>query len=158
MPYTDVYALQACLDVISSDKGQELRQNLVRMSRYARKQLVHVLKCIPGEILSVDNSPSRTHDSGLCSPIIPIFTPLVQNLADHLLKKGYAVTPFTLPAVRRPRIRMIIHAHNTEEDIDSFINTLVQWTTTQGRDGIPAVVRSSVERRDRQYMKARARL
>ncbi|KAF9240436.1 8-amino-7-oxononanoate synthase [Melanogaster broomeanus] len=118
MPYIDVYALQACFDVISSDRGQE--------------------------ILSVDNSPSRTHDSGLGSPIIPIFTPLVQNLADYLLKKGYAVTPITLPAVSRPMLRVIIHAHNTEGDIDSFVNALVQWTTTQGQDGVPAVVGSSV--------------
>ncbi|KAF9229889.1 8-amino-7-oxononanoate synthase, partial [Melanogaster broomeanus] len=95
MPYIDVYALQACLDVISSDRGQELRQTLVRLSRYAHKQLLRASKCIPGGILSVDNSPSRTH--GLYSPIIAIFTPRVRNLADYLVKKGYAVTPFTLP-------------------------------------------------------------
>ncbi|KAF9240438.1 8-amino-7-oxononanoate synthase [Melanogaster broomeanus] len=144
MPYIDMYALQACLDVISSDRGQELRQNLVRLSCYAHKQLLHALKGIPGGILSVDNSPSRIHDSSLCSPIIPIFTPLVRNLADYLLKKGYAVRPITHPIVKRPRIRMIIHARNTEEDIDSFVNALVQWTTTQGQDAILAVVRSGV--------------
>ncbi|KAF9244940.1 8-amino-7-oxononanoate synthase [Melanogaster broomeanus] len=157
MPYTDLYALQASLDVISSDRGQELRQNLLRLSRYAHKQVLHALKCIPGEILSVDNSPSKTHDSGLCSPIIGISTPLVRNLADFLLKKGYAVTPFTHPIVRRPKIRVVIHAHNTEEEIDSFVNALVQWSTMQGQDGVPAVVGSGMGA-DRQYMKGRARL
>ncbi|KAF9240439.1 8-amino-7-oxononanoate synthase [Melanogaster broomeanus] len=157
MPYTDVFALQACLDVISSDRGQELRQNLIRLSRYAHKQLLHALKYIPGGILSVDNSPSRTHDSGLCSPIIAIFTPHAQNLADYLLNKGYGVTPMTYPIVKRPRIRMIIHARNTEEDIDSFVNLLVQWTMKQGQDAVSPVVRRSVGA-DTQYMKARARL
>ncbi|KAF9240440.1 pyridoxal phosphate-dependent transferase [Melanogaster broomeanus] len=104
MPYTDVYALQARLDVISSDRGQE-----VKIWRI-------------------------TYGS-----------------------KGMQLRPSQHPAVRKPRIRMIVHARNTEEDIDSFVNALVQWTTTQGQDGVPAVVGSSVDA-DREYMKARARL
>ncbi|KAF9230684.1 8-amino-7-oxononanoate synthase [Melanogaster broomeanus] len=156
MPYTNVYALQACLDVISSDRGQELRQNLVRLSCYAHKQVLRALEGVPGGLLSVDNSLSRTHDSGLCSPIIAILTPLAQNLTDHLQKKGYRVTPITYPLVKRSRIRMTIHTHNTEEDIDSFVNELLRWTVMQGQDGVPAVAHSSVGA-DRECVKAKAK-
>ncbi|KIJ63830.1 hypothetical protein HYDPIDRAFT_112799 [Hydnomerulius pinastri MD-312] len=154
MPYTDIYALHCCLDVISSERGQELRQSLNQMARYAHKQLTNALRHVPDGILCLEPSSSVVENSGPCSPIIPIFTPLAQNLADCLLEKGYGVTPMTYPIVRRPRIRMIAHARNTEEDIDSFINTIVQWALRQ--DAGPLVVRG-VEGRYHD-VEARARL
>ncbi|KIK81239.1 hypothetical protein PAXRUDRAFT_197988 [Paxillus rubicundulus Ve08.2h10] len=92
------------------------------------------MKRIPKHILSLDDSPLITtgaHGSGLYSPVIPIFTPLAQGLADYLLEKGYGVTAMTFPVVKRPMIRMIVHARNTEGDIDSFVNELVQWAARQ---------------------------
>jgi 8-amino-7-oxononanoate synthase len=156
MPYTDICALQSCLDIISSERGQEvsclqitphwlisfrllslnvkLRQSLHHLSRYAHQQLLRAMKRIPNHILSLEDSPSITtgvHGSGLYSPVIPIFTPLAQSLAGHLLEKGYGVTAMTFPVVNRPRIRMIVHARNTEDDIDLFVNELVQWAARQ---------------------------
>jgi len=54
-----------------------------------------------------------------------VFTPHASDLAEYLLQKGYGVSPLTYPVVKRPRIRVIIHAMNTEEQIDSFINELL---------------------------------
>ncbi|KIJ15404.1 hypothetical protein PAXINDRAFT_169242 [Paxillus involutus ATCC 200175] len=129
MPYTDICALQSCLDIISSERGQELRQSLHHLSRYAHQQLLRAMKRIPNHILSLEDSPSITTGS----------------LAGHLLEKGYGVTAMTFPVVNRPRIRMIVHARNTEDDIDLFVNELVQWAARQsvgpGWDPGSAVVR-----------------
>lgn len=72
---------------------------------------------------------------GLCSPVIPVFTPYARRLADYLLQRGYPVVPMTYPVVEkeRPRIRVIIHAGNTEEEIDSFTYELLAWAERQER-------------------------
>lgn len=91
------------------------------------------LKHVPETILALDKSDAIVviPDHGLCSPIIPVFTPKASELAEHLLQRGYGVSPLTYPVVKRPRIRVIIHAMNTEEQIDSFINELLVWAKRQ---------------------------
>lgn len=100
-----------------------------RLSRYARKTFSVALKNIPESILALDDSDAMAVESahGLYSPIIPVFTPRASSLAEHLLKKGYNASPLTYPVVRRPRIRVVIHAVNTEEQIDAFTDELVAW-------------------------------
>jgi 8-amino-7-oxononanoate synthase len=72
-------------------KNLKLRQSLHRLCGYARKQLLNALKRVPDGILCVDKSVAETHDHGLLSPIIPIFTPRASHLTDYLLKKGTAL-------------------------------------------------------------------
>ncbi|KAF8137119.1 8-amino-7-oxononanoate synthase [Boletus edulis] len=135
MPYTDVYALEACLSVVSSTRGQELRQRLNHLCRYAREQLFIALKHIPDTILAVDEPDASTapSDRDLCSPIIPVLTPYAKRLGEYLLQRGYAVTPLPYPIVKSSRIRVTIHTGNTEEEIDSFIGALVAWAKRQER-------------------------
>ncbi|KAF9220837.1 8-amino-7-oxononanoate synthase [Gyrodon lividus] len=159
MPYTDLYALSSCLDIISGERGQELRQTLNRLCRHTHKQLFNALKRVPEGLLSVDNlfaTVADSHDSGLCSPIIPIFTPLAKSLADYLVEKGYAAVAITYPVVKRPRVRLTLHVCSTEKDIDSFINALVQWATKQGQDSVPSLVRRVGS--DNRFVEAKARL
>ncbi|KAI9455313.1 PLP-dependent transferase [Boletus coccyginus] len=135
MPYTDIYALEACLSVISSPRYQELRQRLIRLSRYAREKLSISLRNVPHTVLALDKpvATAVVSDRDLCSPIIPVFTPWARKLADYLLQRGYPVVPMTYPIVERDRsrIRVIIHAGNTEEDIDSFTSELLTWAEQQ---------------------------
>ena len=51
-----------------------------------------------------------------------MFIPWARRLADYLLQRGYPVVPMTYPGVEKewPRIRVIIHPGNTEEEINSF--------------------------------------
>lgn len=121
------------LRAILSFPSLQLRNSLHRMSRYARQKFVIALRNIPAAILTLDKSDATNEvpDHALYSPIIPVFTPRVEKLADHLLQKGYAVTPITYPFVKQPRIRVIIHARNTEEEIDAFINELLTWAEGQ---------------------------
>jgi 8-amino-7-oxononanoate synthase len=68
-----------------------------------------------------------------------VFTPYAGGLADYLLQRGYPVVPMTYPVVEkeRPRIRVIIHASNTEEEIDSFLNEILTWAERQVRASPP---------------------
>jgi len=62
-----------------------------------------------------------------------VFTPWARKLADYLLQRGYPVVPMTYPVVEkeRSRIRVIIHAGNTEEEVDSFTSELLTWAAQQ---------------------------
>ncbi|KAF9220819.1 8-amino-7-oxononanoate synthase [Gyrodon lividus] len=161
MPYTDIYALQACLDIISGERGQELRKTLNRLCRYAHKQLSDCLKRIPDGILTVDNlfaTVGDSHDIGFCSPIIPVFTPHAGSLSDYLKERGYAAVAITYPVVKKPRVRVSIHVRSTEADIDFFVNTLMQWAIRQGQDSAPSVVRSVSSGREYATVETKARL
>ena len=69
--------------------------------------------------------------NGVCSPIIPVSTPQVKKLADYLRERGYAVTALPAPIAKTSRIRVSIHAGNTEEEIDAFANELLAWAERQ---------------------------
>ncbi|KAF8841560.1 8-amino-7-oxononanoate synthase [Paxillus ammoniavirescens] len=145
LPHTDIIGIQSCLDIISGERGEELRQRLNVLCRYAHKQLLSALKRIPDGILSVENLSSNTvvtRDLGLCSPIIPIYTPLANSLSDYLKLKGYSATATMYPIVKIPRVRMSVHVSNKEEDIDSFIDIIVEWGTKQVQGGVPPVVKT----------------
>jgi 8-amino-7-oxononanoate synthase len=51
---------------------------------------------------------------------------------------------------------MIVHARNTEGDIDTFVNTLLQWATRQGQSVGPFVMHNVSS--DNQYVETKARL
>ena len=118
------------------------------------------LKNVPETILALDKSDATAavSDCGLCSPIIPVFTPRARSLADYLLKRGHAVSPLTQPVVKRPRIRMSIHVSNTEEEIDSFINELLAWAKRQQSVFSLTGSASGSEGVGESYAEARARL
>ncbi|KAF8555764.1 8-amino-7-oxononanoate synthase [Imleria badia] len=135
IPFTDIYALEASLGVVSSARGQELRQRLHRLCQYAREKLYVSLKNIPDTILAVDKPDAMAafSDPCLCSPVILVFAPEARKLADYLIEKGYATTAISYPAVKSSRIRISIHAGNTEEEIDSLANELLTWAVRQER-------------------------
>ncbi|KAH0834998.1 pyridoxal phosphate-dependent transferase [Lanmaoa asiatica] len=141
-------------------KRDWLRQRLNRLSRYAHQRLLVALRNVPGAILALNkyDATAAVSDRGLCSPVIPMFTPCAGQLADYLLQRGHAVSPITYPAVRRPRIRVIIHAGNTEEEIDSFINELLTWAERQVCVFPPTGSTSSSAGAGEASVEARARL
>lgn len=138
----------------------KLRQRLNHLSRYARQKLFVSLRNVPETILALSKSDTAlaVADRALCSPVIPVFTPHARRLADYLLQREYAVTPITYPLVTRPRIRVIIHAGNTEEEIDSFINELLAWAERQGCVFAPTGSASGSAGVRESYAEARARL
>ena len=87
------------------------------------------MKNVPESVLAVDkpDATAMFSDPGLCSPVIPVLASDVRGLTDYLIKRGYAATPILYPVVKSSRIRVNIHAGNTEEEIDSFANELLAW-------------------------------
>ncbi|KIK74733.1 hypothetical protein PAXRUDRAFT_835909 [Paxillus rubicundulus Ve08.2h10] len=145
VPYTDINGLQTRLDIISGDRGQELRQRLDEVSRYTHKQLFSALKHIPEGILSVEHLSLETgirRDLGLSSPIIPIYTPLARDLSDYLGTKGYGASTITYSVVKKPLVPMSVHVSNKEADINSFIDAVVAWATKQAQESVRSVPRS----------------
>lgn len=47
----------------------------------------------------------------------------------HLLSAGYRTFPVTYPVVApgKGRLRCIIHAYNTEEQVEGFVNAIYAW-------------------------------
>ena len=65
----------------------------------------------------------------LQSAAIPILTPHVLSLCFRLRSQGWATIPITYPAVPRgeERIRLTVHAGNTEQEIQEFVQALLDW-------------------------------
>ncbi|KIJ65414.1 hypothetical protein HYDPIDRAFT_174881 [Hydnomerulius pinastri MD-312] len=131
MPYIDVFAMRSALDVVASERGQQLRDNLTRLCRYAQSSLSKAFEAVSPSLLVLGQCDGLKSIGDVQSPIIPILSPLAMELADFLRTKGYGASYISIPIAPSPRIRMIVHARNTEEEIDTFAGILVQWAKDQ---------------------------
>lgn len=65
------------------------------------------------------------------TPIIPLLTKagLSHSLEDRLTACGFHSLEVGYPVVakERERVRVIIHADNTEQEIDGLVDTVVNW-------------------------------
>ncbi|KAI6042012.1 8-amino-7-oxononanoate synthase [Pisolithus marmoratus] len=144
MAHMDVHVLNSCLDIISGPKGQELRNKHVHIIQYAHTHLRNALRHFPPQIIAL-NLPStrptddaldraaakRQADLRLYSPVIPLLSPHAVDLADYLVNRGYNAGAITYPAVKVSRVRPIVHAGNTEAEVDKFVETVVEWATAK---------------------------
>ena len=71
------------------------------------------------------------YPSDIVSPIFPLISRTPKLLEEFLRPLGYAVTAIPYPTVPRGKeqIRVVLHAGNTEEEVDEFITRLLQWVT-----------------------------
>lgn len=62
-----------------------------------------------------------------------MYTPTssVRRLEKYLWERGYAVRGLLYPIAKSSRIRVSVHAGNTEKEIDAFVNELVAWAERQ---------------------------
>lgn len=67
------------------------------------------------------------------SPIIPLLTKpgLSHSLEDRLTGCGFFSLEVGYPVVakEKERVRVIIHADNTESEVDGLIDAVVNWAT-----------------------------
>ena len=63
------------------------------------------------------------------TPIIPVFTSRPRPLSAHLRTKGMNARPITWPTVPKglDRVRVCLHANNSEEDVDRLATAMVEW-------------------------------
>lgn len=103
-------ATQACLALIDSAEGAELRQRLIANGRHFRAEMTRLgFKLVPGE-----------------HPIIPVMlgdARLAGAMADALLKEGIYVIGFSYPVVPKgqARIRTQMSAAHSTADIDRAV-------------------------------------
>ncbi|KAI5997256.1 8-amino-7-oxononanoate synthase [Pisolithus orientalis] len=142
MAHMDVYILNSCLDIISGPKGQELRNKLSHIVQYAYALPRNAFRPFPAQIVALTLPSTRASDIDLdraaakrsaelklYSPAIPLLTPHAVELAEYLIDCGYNAGAVTYPAVKVSRVRVIMHAGNTQAEVDRFVEKVVEWAT-----------------------------
>ncbi|KAF8878850.1 aminotransferase [Infundibulicybe gibba] len=141
LPYADITAIRFCFDTITSPFGDELRDKLHHRARFFSRTALELFQDVPSNLLSLRQTRGSEYTSTLASPIFAVLTSLPASLQAYLNEKGYSAQAFSFPAVPRgeARLRVTVHAGNTEEDIREFVLNLRQWALDQHR------VRASTE-------------
>ena len=67
------------------------------------------------------------------SPILPLHTPQALELAAHLQKHGCIARAVRFPTVAKgtERVRICVHAHNTDTDIERLLQALHAWRASR---------------------------
>ncbi|RPD54331.1 PLP-dependent transferase [Lentinus tigrinus ALCF2SS1-7] len=132
LSHSTICALNTCFDYVENPTGAELITSLHNLSRTFERKLTAALRSTPAHILAL---PSRLtpldFPSDIVSPIFPILTSAPISLAKFLRDLGYAARPVPYPVVPRgqERIRVVIHARNTEEELEELIARLLEWSS-----------------------------
>jgi 8-amino-7-oxononanoate synthase len=72
------------------------------------------------------------------SPIFALFTSLPRDLAQYCQQVGFvvrAVVPPTVPAGTE-RVRICLHAGNTEEQVDTFVDVVKCWIGSKREEAL----------------------
>ncbi|KAI6142647.1 8-amino-7-oxononanoate synthase [Pisolithus tinctorius] len=139
MAHMDIHVINSCLDIISGPKGQELRNKLSHIVQYARTHLGNALRPFPAQIITlalVDSdraAAQRSAELKLCSPVIPLVSPRAVELSHYLIDCGYNASAVTYPVVKVSRVRVIVHAGNTQAEVDRFVEKVVEWATAKNQ-------------------------
>lgn len=87
-------------------------------------------KCSQAGILGLPASVGY-EKRDLLVQIVPVWTQSIQNihLAFHLLQANISAFPVSYPVVPKGegRVRLVIHAINTHEEIDYLVKTIFMW-------------------------------
>ncbi|CAI2163535.1 5330_t:CDS:2 [Funneliformis geosporum] len=120
LPFNSLIAINCAYKVMSSEVGDQLRQNL--------RKLIHIFR-------SNINLPSNMllpSDSAIQSILTPGNDNAVR-LSRVIQKSGYNVKPIRSPTVPngKERVRICIHSDNTEEQIHGIINVIENYFKNQ---------------------------
>ncbi|KAI0307459.1 PLP-dependent transferase [Multifurca ochricompacta] len=133
LPYINLIAIDCSFSAIGSPVGDQLRERLHKLSTQFSDLLLSALEPVPKSILRLPESHLNFGALPVPTPIFPILTSRPLQLATFLQAKGYAAQPIPYPAVPRgqERIRVVVHAENTEDELREFIEVLLQWAGEQ---------------------------
>ena len=112
----------------------QLISSLHRNCRTFERKLTVALQSVPSHLLAL---PPRTtpadFPSDILSPIFPILTTAPIPLGHFLCSLGYRTRPLPYPVVPRgqERVRVVMHARNTEEELDELIARLLEWSSAR---------------------------
>ncbi|GAA6032938.1 hypothetical protein JCM8097_000056 [Rhodosporidiobolus ruineniae] len=151
MTHMSVAAISESLGMLERGEGAE---PAARVHRLARLLITSLASSLPpnspvslppharliASSLSPSSSPSEPPPPPPTSPILPLLTPSPRPLAAHLLSLGYLCRPITHPTVPRgeERVRVCLHAGNTEGEVRGLVEGVVEWAKTEGERGVRA--------------------
>jgi 8-amino-7-oxononanoate synthase len=73
--------------------------------------------------------------TGFKSPIVPVLTKAgkAYNLRAWLLREGFSTWGLAYPIVPKgeDRVRVVIHADNSDSQIERFVDAIMQWALDQ---------------------------
>ncbi|KAH9940164.1 PLP-dependent transferase [Epithele typhae] len=130
LPFAQTAGINTCIDFLSGPDGDELVNHLRKLCTYFEHALTVAFRDVPSDLLSLRHrSIPSDYPESVFSPLFPILTRAPKPLGDFLTNLGYALTPIMFPAVPKgeERLRVILHAGNTEADVDQFIARLLAW-------------------------------
>ncbi|CUA70882.1 8-amino-7-oxononanoate synthase [Rhizoctonia solani] len=123
-----VIAMGCSFDMVDNGTTRRLVAQLFKISTRFTTSLRARLADIPSRIMALP--PFLKSDP---TPIVPILTPHPRRLAQHLRERGFLARPITHPTVPKgeERVRICLHAANTEEQVDGLVDALVEWAEEQ---------------------------
>jgi hypothetical protein len=92
----------------------------------------HILT-LPARLQQQQQQPSVAQP---LTPIIPLLTPRARALSARLLAHGLNARPISWPTVPKGmvRVRVCLHAGNTQAEIDALINASIAWAAGIAQD------------------------
>ncbi|KAG8705350.1 hypothetical protein FRC11_009107 [Ceratobasidium sp. 423] len=130
-----VIAMGCSFDMVDNGTTQKLAAQLFKISARFTTSLRARLRNVPSRIMALP--PFLKSEP---TPIVPILTPNPRQLAQHLRERGFLARPITHPTVPKgeERVRICLHAANTEAQVDGLVDALVEWAEMQrGRRSVP---------------------
>ncbi|GHJ85120.1 hypothetical protein NliqN6_1522 [Naganishia liquefaciens] len=138
MSVANVIAIESAFDTVESDEGEELRRALFKLADALNAHVSRLIAHLaPGarhlvSTLALSESP-YDRQSRDPTPIAPLLTPFPHELALYLQSCGFLVRPVVHPTVPKgeERIRICLHAGNTERDVRQMIDCVGEWASTK---------------------------
>jgi 8-amino-7-oxononanoate synthase len=127
-PTSSLAGIKVVYDYLKSNEAEERRQKLKSIVQYTYENLQNLCRGqqVPPALLRLNHArPS--------SPILPIYTLHPRTLSEYCQESGYIIRAIVAPTVPvgKERVRICLHAHNTEAEVQGLVKTIGQWVEQQ---------------------------
>ncbi|KIO34694.1 hypothetical protein M407DRAFT_210007 [Tulasnella calospora MUT 4182] len=133
LSHSNVISIGCSFDLLEDGTSEKLSKQVRSLCMTFVKKMVQITAGVPMALLSIPRTACLVVQlpDHPASPIIPLLTTEPRPLASYLQKKGYLARPITWPTVPKgqDRVRICIHAGNTEMEVIGLVDAIAQWAT-----------------------------